>query len=144
MPSAKALLLNGVRMIAIDTNIIARFLVRDDEQQFQKAFKLFSGSARLFIPTTVILETEWVLRFSYRFPADKIIYALSGLLNLANVTIENKQLVSTALEWHQQGMDFADALHFAGSLHAEKFASFDKKLLKKAALLDTGVEMLDI
>ena len=53
-------------MIAIDTNIIARFLTRDDEDQYQKAYQIFATSQRIYIPKTVILETEWVLRFSYK------------------------------------------------------------------------------
>lgn len=48
------------------------------------------------------------------------------------------------VNWHQQGMGFADALHLASSLNAKKFASFDKKFLKKAKVLNTGLEMPDI
>jgi len=66
-------------MIAVDTNVIVRFLTKDDEAQYQKAYRIFAESAQLFIPTTVILETEWVLRFSYRFSSDRIGYALSGV-----------------------------------------------------------------
>ena len=53
-------------MIAIDTNIVVRFLTQDDEQQYQKSLKLFQEQ-ELFISDTVILETEWVLRFAYEF-----------------------------------------------------------------------------
>lgn len=112
MLSGKVLLLNGGKMIAIDTNIIVRFLTRDDEEQYQKSYRIFSGAEQLFIPTTVILETEWVLRFSYHFPSDRINYALSGLLNFSHVNTENKVAIISALKWHQNGIDFADALHF--------------------------------
>lgn len=130
-------------MIAIDTNIIARFLTRDDEQQYQKAYQIFAESKQLYIPISVILETEWVLRFSYGFPPERIIFALSGLLNFNNVYVENKDAVITALKWHQQKMDFADALHLACSLNADEFMSFDKKFIKKAKLLNIDVVLIE-
>jgi predicted nucleic-acid-binding protein len=130
-------------MIALDTNIIVRFLTKDDEQQFQKAYRIFNGAEKVYISTTVILETEWVLRFTYRFPPDRIIFALSGLLGLENVSVENENRVISALQWHRQGMDFSDALHLASSLQAGKFASFDRKLVKKATGLNTGVVLLE-
>ena len=139
----KVLLPNGEKMIAVDTNIIVRFLTRDDEQQYQKAYQIFADSEQLFIPATVILETEWVLRFSYNFPSDRIIYAMTGLLKLNNVNTENKTAVINALEWHKNGMDFADALHLACSLHTDKFVSFDKKLIKKALSLNIDMNLIE-
>lgn len=136
--------LNGDNMIAVDTNVIVRFLTRDDEAQYLKAYRIFAESALLFIPTTVILETEWVLRFSYRFPSDRIGYALSGLLGLTNVMTENKAAVFNALAWHQQGMDFADALHLACSSSANEFVSFDKKLINKAIGLNVDIKLIDL
>jgi len=53
-------------IIAIDTNIIVRFITRDDELQYQQSLELFKNK-NIFIPDTVILETEWVLRFAYKF-----------------------------------------------------------------------------
>ena len=133
----------GTKMISIDTNVIARFLTRDDEQQYQKAYRIFKDAEEIFITTTVILETEWVLRFSYRFSAEQINQALLGIVNLKNVRVDNKTQIISALQWHQQGMDFADALHLAGSSHADKFASFDKKFRNKANALKTGVILIE-
>ena len=139
MRFVKGLQPNGVKMIAVDTNIIIRFLTRDNEQQYQKAYKIFVNSEKIYISTSVILETEWVLRFSYRFSANRIVYALTSLLGLENVSIENKEQIFTSLQWHEQGIDFADALHLACSRYADKFASFDKKLIHKATDLKTGI-----
>jgi predicted nucleic-acid-binding protein len=133
----------GTKMISIDTNVIARFLTRDDEQQYQKAYRIFKDAEEIFITTKVILETEWVLRFSYRFSAEQINQALLGIVNLKNVRVDNKAQIISALQWHQQGMDFADALHLAGSSHADKFASFDKKFRNKANALKTGVILIE-
>ena len=54
----RELLFNGDKMITIDTNVIVRFLTRDDEVQYQKAYQVFASSEQIFIPKTVILETE--------------------------------------------------------------------------------------
>ncbi len=66
-------------MIAVDTNILVRFLTRDDEQQYQKSLNLFQNF-NIFIPDTVILETEWVLRFAYKFKRLEIFKHLKKFL----------------------------------------------------------------
>ena len=130
-------------MIAIDTNIIIRFLTRDDEDQYQKSYQIFATSKSIFIPTTVILETEWVLRFSYKLSSERIVFALSNLLGLENIVSENKERIIIALQWHEQGMDFADALHLSFSLHTQAFLSFDKKMMNKASLLNIGIKVIE-
>jgi predicted nucleic-acid-binding protein len=142
-PLNKALLPNGANMIAIDTNILVRIVTNDSPEQVQQAAKILSQH-RIFIPKTVILELEWVLRFSYKLNLSVISTTVQTILSTDNFIIEQHSAITQALQWYQQGMDFADALHLSASLHAEQFASFDKKLLKKAALFNTGVEMLDI
>ena len=130
-------------MIAIDTNIIIRFLTRDDEEQYQKSYQIFATSKSIFIPTTVILETEWVLRFSYKLSSERIVFALSNLLGLENIVSENKERIIIALQWHEQGMDFADALHLSFSLHTQAFLSFDKKMMNKASLLNIRIKVIE-
>ena len=130
-------------MIAIDTNIIIRFLTRDDEDQYQKVYQIFATAKHIFIPKTVILETEWVLRFSYKFSSERIVFALSNLLGLENIVSENKERIIIALQWHEQGMDFADALHLSFSLHTQAFLSFDKKMMNKASLLNIGIKVIE-
>ncbi len=71
-------------MIAVDTNIIIRFLTRDDEKQYKKSFLIFN-TEEVFISDTVILETEWVLRYAYEFSPDDICDALVKLFGLSNV-----------------------------------------------------------
>lgn len=129
-------------MIAIDTNILVRIVTNDSPEQVQKAAELLSQNP-VFISKTVILELEWVLRFSYQLNRDVIFATFQRILTTDNFTIEQHSRIEQALQWYQQGMDFADALHLAGSSQAEKFASFDKKLIKKAKLLNTGVEITE-
>lgn len=130
-------------MIAIDTNILVRIVTNDNPEQVKQAVKLLREHS-IFISKTVILELEWVLRFSYKLNRDVIATTLQKILTTQNFTIEQALVIEQALQWYQQGMDFADALHLASSLNTKKFASFDKKLIKKAIALKTGIELFEI
>lgn len=118
-------------MTAIDTNVLVRFLTRDDEQQFQKTVRLFAGNT-VFIPTTVILETEWVLRYAYGFSQAAILDAFSKTFGLPNVRIQHPDPVAEAIELARKGLDFADALHLASSGDCDRFATFDTVFVSKA------------
>ena len=118
-------------MIAVDTNVVVRLLTRDDEAQFQKSFALFD-SHDVFIPDTVILESEWVLRYAYDFEAITICKALTRLFGLPNVYLSNPVLIAQAIEWHLQGMDFADALHLSQCQQYNQLFTFDNHFIHKA------------
>lgn len=118
-------------MIALDTNVVVRFLTRDDPAQAIRAKALIETGAA-FVPRTVVLETEWVLRTIYRFKRDAIAAGLTRLLGLPGVEIEDRPTVARALDWCRQGLDFADALHLASSVQAQAFATFDRALQRKA------------
>lgn len=118
-------------MIAIDTNIVVRFLTRDDELQFQKSLGLFENHD-VYIPDTVILESEWVLRYAYDFKPVSISEAFTKLFGLPNIYLSNPILVAQAIQWHIQGLDFADALHLSQSQQYNQFFTFDNKFLKNA------------
>ena len=118
-------------MVAVDTNIIVRFLTQDDELQYQKSLEVFQ-TQDVFIPDTVILETEWVLRFAYKFKPVEICEALKKLFGLPNVHLNNADLVAQSLQWHEAGLDFADAFHLANSQNHTQFYTFDEKFIKKA------------
>jgi predicted nucleic-acid-binding protein len=118
-------------VIAVDTNILVRFLTGDDKHQFKKAFALFE-SHDVFIPDTVILESEWVLRYAYSFSPNAICRAFTNLFGLANVHVTNPTLLAQAIQWHEQGLDFADALHLALSQQYDQFFTFGSKLILKA------------
>ncbi len=118
-------------MITPDTNVLVRLLTQDDPAQYDRAYNLFQDNP-IFLPTTIILETEWVLRFAYHFSPSQINQAFQRLFGLPNVTLADPNAISAALRWHADGLDFADALHLASSGPSEAFATFDKKLLSKA------------
>ena len=118
-------------MRAIDTNIIVRVLTADDASQAKAARRVIEAGD-IFIGTTVVLETEWVLRAGYGFGTEQIAAGLRGLFGLAGVTVEETAETAQALDWMSDGMDFADALHLARSSHCSAFVSFDRKLAKRA------------
>lgn len=118
-------------MIAVDTNIIIRFLTHDDEKQYKKAFSIFK-TKDVFIPDTVILETEWVLRYAYEFSIEDICTAFVKLFGLNNVYTSNPAFIAHAIEWHRRGLDFSDALHLAHCQEYEKLYTFDKMFSSKA------------
>ena len=123
-------------MTAVDTNIIVRFLVRDDEQQYKQAHTVFKKE-NLFVPDTVLLETEWVLRYAYKYSGEMIHQGLIRLLGLPNVSVDDAVKIHNALEWHKNEMDFADALHLAESRHCDRLVTFDKKFISKSKNLST-------
>lgn len=123
-------------MLAVDTNVIVRIVTNDDPEQSPRAIALFERE-RVFLTRTVLLETEWVLRFSYQLSRETIASALRKVAGLQQVEIEMIGAVATALDWYEQGMDFGDALHLAGSAKARQFATFDAKLAKLARKLQT-------
>ncbi len=119
-------------MIAVDTNVIVRFLTEDDKSQYQKSVSLFRRHD-IFISTTVLQETEWVLRYSYRFNRRDINNALLSLAGLENVCIDKPTVLTQALDWHAQGLDFSNALHLSHTARDNPFYTFDQKLISTAS-----------
>ncbi len=121
-------------MLAVDTNVLVRFLAREHPDQVARADDLFRRN-HIWIRITVLLETEWVLRDSYSFDRNRIRSDLRALLGRPTTHAEDEEAVSDALDWYAAGMDFADALHLASSRAADQFATFDRKFAAKAAKL---------
>ena len=118
-------------MRAIDTNVLVRFLTKDDPEQYAKARALIEGGD-VFVATTVLLEAEWVLRSGYEYARSEIINALRSFGGLPGVTLQSPDVTAQALAWAETGMDFADALHLASSSPYGSFHTFDARLIKAA------------
>ncbi len=118
-------------MIAVDTNIVVRFLTRDDEPQFKKAVALFKRND-ILIPDSVILESEWVLRYAYDFKPTSIREAFKKLFGLPNVHLSNATSIAQAIEWHASGLDFADAIHLSRCQQYDQLFTFDDKFINKS------------
>lgn len=119
---------------AVDTNVVVRLLVGDDAGQARRSRAVFAGGPVL-VTTTVLLETEWVLRGAYGIEPARIAALLQALLGLPDVSTDDPAAVSAALDWTAAGMDFADALHLAGAGGAERFVTFDRRLVRAAKRL---------
>ena len=122
-------------MRALDTNVLARFFVDDDDDAQaakQRPAAVAALTQRAFVSVTVLLELEWVMRGFYELPARQISRVLRALAGIEHVTLEDRDAVLAAVDAFDKGLDFADALHLARSSRASEFATFDHRLAKRA------------
>jgi predicted nucleic-acid-binding protein len=122
-------------MIAIDTNILARYLLNDPLVQSTVAEKLLHGKEVCTAPVTVFLELVWVLE-SYDCQRAEIVKALRLLFGVENFKPQHIDALAYALRWYEGGMDFGDALHLALSPRESKLKTFDKGFVKAGARLE--------
>lgn len=125
-------------MIAVDTNVLARFYCDDPQDpearlQRPRARRVLLDSPAVFVPLTVVLEFEWVMRGFYEATPQAWCRVVEHLIGMPHVTVERWEDVKDALDLHRQGLDFADALHWACSRHCSAFVSFDDKRLVRRA-----------
>jgi predicted nucleic-acid-binding protein len=124
-------------MIGLDTNVLVRYLVRDDQLQFERARRLInreiSTGEPVLVDLLVLLETEWVLRSRYELTKAQIIGAVSGLLDSAEVNFEDEPSVEHAVyAWKDSTVEFADCLINARNrrLGCRATATLDGRALK--------------
>lgn len=125
-------------MNAVDTNVLVRFLLRDDEAQAQRAFAVLTQT-KVLVTLTVLLETEWVLRGAYRLSKAAIARHLRDIVGLPTVTLAEPSRVASALTYFEAGLDFADALHLAQAQECEGFLTFDRAFVRDANRLQSVV-----
>ena len=121
--------------VALDTNLLVRLLTNDDPEQARRVADLIDDSSACFVPITVLLELEWVLRGAYQLPREAIIRAFRGLNAIRQLHLEQEEQVLQALEAYAKGLDFADALHLLRSEGCAALVSFDRALVRKAGEL---------
>ena len=120
-------------MPALDTNVLVRYLVEDDAVQVATARRFIrrcvtEGQA-LFIPVTVSLELEWVLRSNFGFGKDAVVQTLSDLLSSTELSFESERALEVALLLYKEGSaDYSDCLHIALAVEAgeQPLWTFDK------------------
>ena len=113
-------------MRAVDTNILARFYLRDDAVQGRIAARVLAAGD-VFIPKTVVLELEWVLQYVAEQSERKVIECLAHLIALPGITVEGRDEIETALSHCRNGIDFADALHLVASSACSELLTFDDR-----------------
>ena len=122
-------------MPALDTNILVRYLVRDDEAQFIKVLDLFADHREvgLIINLPVIIETAWVLRGTYNYSKQELIKTFRQLINTEGLIVQSDKIIQKALdEYERSNADFEDCLIAAHntSTNSSPTFTFDKKASK--------------
>jgi predicted nucleic-acid-binding protein len=131
-------------MAGLDTNVLVRWIVDDDEKQADRAHLLFeearASQESLFVPITVALELEWVLRSRYQLDKATVLGAFNALLETQELEFQDEAALERALSlYRRNSADFADCLHAGqcGSAGRTPMMTFDET----AARLPT-VELL--
>jgi predicted nucleic-acid-binding protein len=132
-------------MIAVDTNILVRYAVKDAPKQTVAATD-FLRSNSCCILKTVLLELAWVLssRTGYDLSRSVVAERLRHICGLPTITVDDADTVAQAITWFEQGLDFADALHLASSASYAGFASMDRRMTIKAARLAAGYKIMTL
>ena len=89
-------------------------------------------AGHVFVSTTVLLESEWVLRSAYGLAGKEIAMALRAFAGLPGVSVERPDLIAEALDRAENGMDFADALHLGAAARCEAMLTFDQRFIELA------------
>ncbi len=118
-------------MLAVDAHVVVRYLTGDDPSQAARA-RTAIDAGDVFVSTTVVLESEWVLRSVYEFAGEEVAAALRAFSGLPGVSVESPTLLAEALARTEKGMDFADALHLGAAAHCEAILTFDRRFIEMA------------
>jgi predicted nucleic-acid-binding protein len=130
-------------VISLDTNVVVRVVTADDPDQLAIALQVMKSEG-LWLSKTVLLETEWVLRYTYKLSRKTVLETFVRLLGYRNLSVEAPEQVHSVLDLYRDGLDFADALHLAASTGADRFVTFDRELALSARKLEAlpAVELL--
>jgi predicted nucleic-acid-binding protein len=133
-------------MGAVDTNVLIRCIVQDDQRQCDAVARLrercIQEGSKLFVPVTVLLEFEWVLRSRFAFDKAEIIDAMSKVLNAKDLFVDREMAMGEALDdFKLSDADLADCMHARISARERKgpLHTFDRR----ASTL-TGAQLLSI
>jgi len=124
-------------MKALDTNVLVRFLVKDDEKQARIAYQVFTQAEYkqdiLFVPLLVVLKTIWVLQSAYEVSDHDIVSAFSELMQMPVLNFESHQVMQDFVSTSRAGnFDLSDLLiaHSARILGCQNVLTFDKRASK--------------
>ena len=103
-------------MPGLDTNVLVRWILDDEPRQAARVQRLFEEVREqqlpLFVPSTVMLELEWVLRSRYEFDKSTVLGTFNALLETQELEFQDEPALERALSLYRQGSaDFADCLH---------------------------------
>jgi predicted nucleic-acid-binding protein len=124
-------------MIGIDTNIVLRYLLKDDPALSPRALEIIAGND-CFVSRAALTEVVYTLESYYRSSRADIGRALDALLSVQRVTVEDRAVTERALSWYKAGMDFGDAMIAASSHGSASVATFDRDFARLARKLRTA------
>jgi predicted nucleic-acid-binding protein len=120
-------------MPGLDTNVLVRWILDDEPRQAARVQRLFEKVREqqlpLFVPSTVMLELEWVLRSRYEFDKSTVLGTFNALLETQELEFQDEPALERALSLYRQGSaDFADCLHAGqcGSAGRAPMITFDE------------------
>jgi predicted nucleic-acid-binding protein len=125
-------------MTGLDTNVLLRYLIRDDAKQTAQAARLidsFSENNPGFVSTVVLIETVWNLLSNFEFTREELILALDRLLSLNAIVFQHESEVGAAFSILSNGTGtFPDALIAAlgSSAGCQTTYTFDRKAARLA------------
>jgi len=128
--------------VAVDTNVLVRFLTEDDEAQAAAAAGIMEAASAILVSTIVLAETTWVLRRAYKHTATEVAAALRSFIDAQGVEVD-EAATEAGLRFLEQGGDFADGViaHEAKQRRCDCLVTFDRQfaqLSKGAATLLEG------
>ena len=116
-------------MTIVDTNIILRYLLNDNEELNKKATKIMENE-EVFIPTEVIVEATYVLKKVYNVEKEKIFEAIQLLLEMDGIQFQNEETINIAFKTYtEKNLDIVDCMLYAYAINENyDVKTFDKKL----------------
>ena len=113
--------------IAVDTNVLVRYLTWDDEGQATEAARAIEGADAIVAPTIVLCELVWVLKRAYRYSGPEIIDILRRFVAIRAVEID-RPAVEAGIAMLTRGGDFADGIiqHEADRAKCGRLVTFDQ------------------
>ncbi len=118
-------------MIAVDTNVLIRLIVGDDPDQVAFALDLAARDV-FYVSFTVLEEVERVLRSRFGYGRDQIVTALRALPDLLSLRYEDDDDARWAIERYALSGELADYLHIASARTVGRFATFERRLTRRA------------
>ena len=119
-------------MIALDTSVLARYILNDNPAEASAAERLISANA-CSVSWSVLIELCWILESIARLPRSDIVRSMVALMASDSISFPDDALVAWAVDRYAKGADFADMIHLASAMNgATEFACFDRKLSRQA------------
>jgi predicted nucleic-acid-binding protein len=114
--------------IIADTNVLLRFILRDDFAQYERALEIMERAEAIVVTNVTLCEVVWVLRSRYGVTRENIAATITGLRETRNIVLDSAA-VDAGLTLLEAGADFADGViaHEGLRLGGDTFVSFDKK-----------------